>query len=48
MSGYTGELFPSFSAVEERRQWEIGMIKEKLGRNERVETAVCRVERISA
>lgn len=48
MSAYGGELFTSYSAVEARREWEIGMIKEKLARNELVDTAVCRVERVSA
>lgn len=47
MNTYSGELFPSYSAVEARREWEIGMIQEKLGRNEAVDTAVCRVERIA-
>jgi hypothetical protein len=48
MGAYGGELFPSYSAVEARREWEIEMIKEKLARNEKVDTAVCRVERVSA
>jgi hypothetical protein len=44
---HTAELFPSYSAVEARREWEIGMIKEKLDRCEKVDTPVCRVERVS-
>lgn len=47
MSMYTGELFTSFSAVEARREWEIGLIKEKLEKNEKVDLPVCRVERVS-
>lgn len=47
MNPYGGELFPRYSAVEARREWEIGMIKEKLSRNENVDTPVCRVERVS-
>lgn len=38
---------PSYDAVEARRELEIEMIKEKLERNESVETPVCRVERVS-
>ena len=47
MSGYTDELFTSYSAVEARREWEIGFIKEKLAKNEQVDLPVCRVERVS-
>lgn len=43
-----GELFPSYNAVEARRESEMEMIKEKLARNENVDTPVCRVERMSA
>ena len=48
MSGYAGELFPSYSAVEARREWEIGLIKEKLEKNEAADLPLCRVERVSA
>ena len=42
------ELFSSYRAVEARREGEIEMIKEKLENNETADTAVCRVERVSA
>lgn len=42
------ELFSSYRAVEARREGEIEMIKEKLENNEQADTAVCRVERVSA
>lgn len=48
MSGGSGELYGSYSAVETRREWEIGLIKEKLARNEDVDLPVCRVERVGA
>jgi hypothetical protein len=48
MSGRPGELYGSSSAVQGRREWETGLIKEKLGRNESVDLPVCRVERVSA
>jgi hypothetical protein len=48
MSGGPGELYSSYSAVETRREWEIGLIKEKLARNEEVDLPVCRIERVDA
>jgi hypothetical protein len=48
MKAATGELFPSYNAVEARRESEIEMMKEKLARNEKVDTPVCKVERVSA
>ena len=48
MGAYGNELYASYSAVEARREWELGRIKEKLTQNEKVDTAVCRVERVSA
>lgn len=48
MSAYGAELFPSYSAVEARREWEIGLIKEKLERGEAVDLPLCRIERVSA
>ena len=48
MSGLRpGELFASYDAVLTRREWEIGLIKEKLAKNEKVDLPVCRVERVS-
>lgn len=48
MSGRSEELYGSYSAVETRREWEMELIKEKLGRNENVDLPVCRIERDSA
>lgn len=44
----SNELFSSYGAVEARREGEIEMIKQKLEKNEQADTAVCRVERVSA
>lgn len=48
MKAVTGELFPSYNAVEARRESEMEMIREKLAKNEKVDTPVCKVERVSA
>jgi hypothetical protein len=48
MKAVTGELFPSYNAVEARRESEMEMIREKLAQNENVDTPVCKVERVSA
>lgn len=42
------ELFPSYDDVVRRREWEIGLIKERLERNEPVDLPLCRLERVSA
>ena len=39
MSGY--------DPVEARREWEMGMIRERLAQGQEVDTAVCHVERVS-
>lgn len=38
----------NYGAIEARREWEAELIREKLDRNEKVDTPVCRAERVSA
>ena len=47
MSGHGAELFPSYSDVVARREWEIGLIKEKLEKGEVVDLPLCRLERVA-
>jgi len=48
MTAYGAELFSSYNDVVARREWEIGMIKEKLEKGEVVDLPLCRIERVSA
>jgi hypothetical protein len=48
MNVVTAELFRSYDEVVARRESEMEMIKEKLARDEKVDTPVCKVERVSA
>lgn len=45
--GATVELFPSYTDVVARREWEIGLIKEKLENNDLVDLPLCRIERVN-
>jgi hypothetical protein len=46
MTAYGAELFPSYNDVVARREWEIGLIKEKLEKGEVVDLPLCRIERV--
>lgn len=48
MSGIGAELFPSWSDVVARREWEVGFAKERLARMEVVDLPLCRIERVGA
>ncbi|KAJ4296853.1 hypothetical protein N0V90_006901 [Kalmusia sp. IMI 367209] len=48
MSGIGAELFPSYSDVVARREWEVGFAKERLEKMETVDLPLCRIERVSA